>query len=221
MTPKVGSVGVILAGGRSSRMGQNKAEMQLAGEPLLARVARSLSPAVDELLVIGPPSLAHLTPQARVIADSIPGRGPLGGLYTALTATTSARIFVVACDMPFVRPGLVLAMLARADVQDEVDVVTVRAEGRLHPLHAVYAHHCLPIVEQALKADDYSLHALLAQLSVVAIDAEVVRREDPNGISAFNVNTPADWLLALRLADADGHDDRATADRGRPHPEFQ
>lgn len=197
-----GNIGVILAGGRSHRMGENKAEMLFGGEPLLTRVARRLSPAIDELLVIGPQSLASLAPQARVVEDALPALGPLGGLYTALTmltATTRARIFLVACDMPFISLGLVRAMLAFAGTRGDADVIALEANGRVQPLHAVYSRACLPAVERALEARDHSLHALLAQLNVVTIDAEIVHREDPEGLSAFNMNTPEDWQRALRL----------------------
>lgn len=196
-----GNVGVILAGGRSRRMGENKAEMMFGGEPLLTRVAHRLSSAVDELLVIGPQSLASLAPHARVVEDALPAIGPLGGLYTALTATTSARIFLVACDMPFIHRGLVRAMLAFAETRCDADVVALEANRHVQPLHAVYSRGCLPAVERAVKASDYSLHALLAQLAVVAINTDTVRREDPDGLSAFNVNTPDDWRQALSLAE--------------------
>ncbi|HEY7339865.1 MAG TPA: molybdenum cofactor guanylyltransferase [Ktedonobacterales bacterium] len=197
-----GTIGVILAGGRSRRMGENKAEMIFGGEPLLTRVARRLSPAVDELLIIGPQSLASLAPHARVVEDALPAIGPLGGLYTALTSTPSARIFLVACDMPFVSPGLAQAMLALAETREDADAVTLNAHDRAQPLHAVYSRRSLPAVERALNAKDHSLHALLAQLAVVAIDMETVRREDPDSLSTFNVNTPDDWLHALRLEDS-------------------
>jgi len=208
-----GNVGVILAGGRSRRMGENKAEMMLRGEPLLTRVAHRLSSVVDDLLVIGPQSLASLAPHARVVEDALPAMGPLGGLYTALIATTSAHIFLVACDMPFIRPGLVRAMLAFAETRCDAEVVALEANGRVQPLHAVYARGCLPAVERLLQASDHSLHSLLAQLAVVAIDAETVRREDPDGLSAFNVNTPEDWRQALSLAEHASWRNQITGDQ--------
>lgn len=208
-----GNIGVILAGGQSRRMGENKAQMMFGGEPLLARVARRLSSAVDELLVIGPQSLAPLTPQVRVVEDALPAIGPLGGLYTALTTITGARIFLVACDMPFVRPGLVQAMLALAETRDDADAVTLNVDGRVQPLHAVYSRGCLPSVERALNTNDRSLHALLMRLAVVAIDTETVRREDPGGLSAFNVNTPDDWRQALRLAEYASRHNQTTGDQ--------
>jgi molybdopterin-guanine dinucleotide biosynthesis protein A len=196
-----GNVGAILAGGQSRRMGENKAAMMFGDEPLLTRVARRLSPAVDELLVIGPQTLAPLASEARVVEDALPAIGPLGGLHTAFIATTSAHIFLVACDMPFIRPGLVRAMMAVAETRGDAHVVALEANGRVQPLHAVYSRGCLPVVERVLKSSDHSLHALLVQLAVVAIDAETVRREDPDGLSAFNVNTPDDWQQALSLAE--------------------
>ena len=196
------SAGAILAGGKSSRMGQNKAAMTISGETLLHRLVRRLSAAVDEVLVIGlAPSMPAISPSAaRVVADIVPAVGPLGGLYTALSATTCDRVFLVACDMPFVQPGLVRAMLALSEANVTTEAVVVPDVQRAQPLHAVYTKGCLPAVERALASEARSLRALLAQLSVLTIDANIMRDEDPRGISTFNVNTPADWKRALLLA---------------------
>jgi molybdenum cofactor guanylyltransferase len=195
-----GNSGVILAGGRSSRMGEDKAAMMFAGEPLLARVLHRIEPAVDDVLVIGPQSIEQLVPGVRVIDDAVPAVGPLSGLYTALRATTRDRVFLVGCDMPFVQPRLVRAMLALSEANAHADAVALRAAGRAQPLHAVYSRRCLPAVERALQSEDHSLLSLLARLDVVQVDAETVNRDDPGGLSTFNVNTPADWERALRLA---------------------
>ena len=204
-----GNLGVILAGGRSSRMGQNKAEMLFNGEPLLRRAVRRLTPAVDDLLVIGPTPLESLVPGIRVVADLVSGVGPLGGLYTALRSSTSARIFLTACDMPFVQPGLVRAMLVVSEATLDAQAIILRDLNdatRIHPLHAVYTSACLPAVEQALASDNCSLRGLLSRLVVLMMDDETMRREDPRGVSAFNVNTQADWQDALRLANDDAPD---------------
>jgi molybdopterin-guanine dinucleotide biosynthesis protein A len=198
-----GNLGVILTGGSSSRMGQNKAEMLFSGEPLLRRAVRRLTPAVDDMLVIGPTNLESLVPGIRLVADLVPGVGPLGGLYTALRSSTSTRIFLAACDMPFVQPGLVRAMLVASEANPDAQAIILRDLNdatRIHPLHAVYTNACLSAVERALASDNRSLRGLLSRLLVLTIDDETVRREDPRGVSAFNVNTPADWQDALRLA---------------------
>lgn len=181
-------------------MGENKAAMVFAGETLLRRAVGRLAAAVDETLVVGPETLQPLVPDVRVVPDLVPGVGPLGGLYTALRSTTSARVFLVACDMPFVQPGLVRAMLAASVANQGAEAVILGDQGRVQPLHAVYTRACLPAVERSLSSDDHSLRSLLSRLSVLTMDAETVRREDPHGISAINVNTPEDWQAALRLA---------------------
>ena len=181
-------------------MGEDKATMIFAGEPLLRRAVARLSPAVDETLVIGPGTLQPLVPDGRVVPDLVSGIGPLGGLYTALRSTAAARVFLVACDMPFIQPGLVRAMLAASAAHRDAEVVTLGNGARVQPLHAVYTRACLPAVERALSSDDHSLRTLLARLSILTMDAETVRREDPRDISTMNVNTPTDWQVALHLA---------------------
>lgn len=197
------SVGVILAGGGSRRMGENKAAMLFAGEPLLRRVARRLSGVADEMLVIGPDALQALVPGVRVVPDLVASVGPLSGLYTALRSAPGARVFLVACDMPFVQPALARAMLATSAAHQDAGAVALgegNSSQRVQPLHAAYSPASLPVVERALASDDHSLRSLLARLPLVTMDPETVRREDPRGLSAFNVNTPGDWREALRLA---------------------
>lgn len=82
-------------------------------------------------------------------------------------------------------------------------MIVLRSDFGIQPLHAVYARSCLPAVEQALTSDDHSLHALLSRLSFVTIGDEIVRREDLQGLSAFNANTPDDWQFAIALASSD------------------
>ena len=208
MTDAASSLGVILAGGRSSRMGESKAAMIFAGEPLLRRVVRRISGGVDDTLVIGPDELKALVPGVQVIPDVVPGIGPLGGLYTALRSTTAARLFLVACDMPFVQPRLIRAMLAASIANRAAEAVILGTQSdrsRLQPLHAVYTSACLPVVERALVSADHSLRSLLSHLAVFMMDAETERHQDPQGLSAYNINTPDDWAEALRLAaKADG-----------------
>ena len=202
-TDTSGNVGVILAGGRSSRMGESKAAMLFGGEPLLRRVVHRLSDAVDDILIIGPGELDALVPGMRVIPDVVPGIGPLGGLYTALRSTTAARIFLVACDMPFVQPTLVRAMLATSIANPAAGAVILgdqRGGARVQPLHAVYTRACLPAVGRALDSAEHSLRTLLLHLTVATMDAETVRREDPTGHSTYNINTPGDLAAALRIA---------------------
>lgn len=195
-----GNAAVILAGGNSTRMGENKATRLFDGEPLLQRVARRLAPVADELLVIGPETPLVPVSGWRWVGDLVPGAGPLGGLYTALTATTCPRLFLVACDMPLVQPELVRAMLVLAASRDDADVIALRTSQRLEPLHAVYTRRCLPAVEQSLASGDFAMRSLLARLAVSTVASAFVERNDPHGVSALNVNTPEDWQGAVKVA---------------------
>jgi molybdopterin-guanine dinucleotide biosynthesis protein A len=193
------NAGVILAGGKSIRMGAgaDKATMPFAGEPLLARVVGRIAPVVDKVLVIGPPALAQLLPQARVLADDVASVGPLAGLYTALMATTCARVFLQACDMPFVDPELVRAMLEYSERNPAAQAITLRSQNRRQPLHAVYTRDCLPAVIAALATDDHAMGSLLDRLAVLEFDAGL--DGERLSLSTFNINTPAEWRQAEQL----------------------
>ncbi|HEV2457819.1 MAG TPA: molybdenum cofactor guanylyltransferase [Ktedonobacterales bacterium] len=198
------TTGVVLAGGRSRRMGADKAALLIEGEPLLRRVVGRLRPALPAVLVVSPPELAPLVPGVRVVPDTRPGMGPLAGLEAALAAIETPRAFVVACDMPFVAPALIRAMAdyAAANAPD-ADAVVLRAGEDVEPLHSVYSKACLPVVTELLDAGTRSLHDLLARLRVAEFPTAEATRLDPSGRSAFNANTPAEWERALeRVTDS-------------------
>jgi molybdopterin-guanine dinucleotide biosynthesis protein A len=192
--------GVVLAGGKSARMGMEKAALRIGDETLLARIVRRLRLALPEVYVVGPPNLAALIPGAAVIPDEIPDSGPLGGLSTALAHAPSQHVFVIGCDMPFVEPALARAMARYAARYPGADVVAVRTLRGLEPLHAVYTQTCASAVRERLaSADGRSLTALLERLNVKELPARIVARHDPSGRSTFNANLPEDWREALAI----------------------
>lgn len=202
--PSRDCTGVVLAGGRSSRMGQDKASLVIGGAPLLQRVVGRLRVALDEVLVIGPDQLSTLVPGVWVAPDREPGAGPLGGLVTALSLLRTPRIFLVACDMPFVAPQLIRAMAALSSEPSSeraaADAVLLRTGRGLEYLHGVYSRSCLPAAERALASEDRSLHGLVASLAVRELTLEWAAAFDPAGLSTFNANTPEDWRRAVALA---------------------
>jgi molybdopterin-guanine dinucleotide biosynthesis protein A len=192
--------GVVLAGGKSERMGVEKAALRIGDETLLARIVQRLRLALPEVYVVGPLHLAALTPDTAVFPDDLTGIGPLGGLSTALTHAPSRHIFVVGCDMPFVEPALMSAMARYAARFPGADVVALRTPRGLQPLHAVYAQTCASAVGELLAAvDTKSLSALLERLNVKELPANFVARYDPSGRSTFNANSPEDWREALAI----------------------
>lgn len=198
------TVGVVLAGGASRRMRRDKATLPIGGEPLVWRVVRRMERAVPRVVVVGPAALRSvLAGRADVVPDRVPGLGPLGGLASALEVVDAQWLFVVACDMPFVAPRLVRAMLDAATASPDAMILALRTTRGPEPLHAVYARSCAAAVEAQLTTTDHSLHGLLSHVVVRELPAQAAAQYDPAGLSAFNANAPAEWEQALRLAAAE------------------
>lgn len=191
---------VIQAGGQSSRMGRDKALIPFLGQPLIARLVKRLSPLADELLVITnrPDDYSFLG--LPLFDDKIPGRGALGGLYTALEAASQPRVAVVACDMPFANPAL-LQFQAELLEAESADVVIPKTGQGYEPLHAVYRRAtCLPAVHQAIQAGQWKVVSWFPQVQVRELAGDELERYDPHESTFFNVNTPDDWARAETMA---------------------
>jgi molybdenum cofactor guanylyltransferase len=185
---------VIQAGGRSTRMGRDKALVPLGGLPLIQHVLARVMPYGDEILITTNNPAAYARFGLRVAQDDHPGAGALPGLHTALRAAQGETVLVVACDMPFIRPALLEHLLALAP---QADVVVPRRGGRYEPLLAVYNRPtCLPAIEAALDAGERRLISFYPQVDVHPVKAQQWTPFDPEGESFFNVNTPENLRLA-------------------------
>jgi molybdopterin-guanine dinucleotide biosynthesis protein A len=188
--------GIILAGGRSQRMGTNKALLPLPGqasETLLAHLISTLAPLCAETLVVArdPAQFAHivLPDDTRLIFDEKPGGGPLMGLYSGLTAMQSMTALVVAVDMPFVQPALLAFLLAHH--QENTLLVPV-VGGIPQVLLAIYPRSILPHIEALLAQGKRAPRALLEVAPVHYIEEAQLRQVDPQLRSFVGVNTPQD-----------------------------
>jgi molybdopterin-guanine dinucleotide biosynthesis protein A len=198
---------VIQAGGESRRMGQDKALVPFLGKTLIERVIGRVAHLADEIVVTTnkPDDYAFLGARgARLAADVIPGRGALGGLYTALSAAGEGLVVVVACDMPFVSPSL-LAYQRDLLTSGGYDAVIPRTTGGTEPFHAVYRRQtCLPRVEEVIQADKWRVDAWYAKAKVHLLSPEETRPFDPDDRAFWNVNTPEELAEAERVAQEHG-----------------
>jgi molybdopterin-guanine dinucleotide biosynthesis protein A len=185
--------GVILAGGQSSRMGANKALLEVGGEPLIERLARRFTRWFEQVVVVtNTPELFQFL-GLPMVSDRLPGLGPLVGLEAGLTASRFEHAFFAACDMPFVSEDLVRYLLTQAP---DHDIVVPRIGGEFEPMHAVYTRTCLPVIAANLEARRLRLLALFDAVRVrVVEEAEVLQFGDPDRLF-FNCNTPADLTQA-------------------------
>lgn len=194
---------IILAGGRSTRMGSDKAVLPFKGKPLIHWLVDRLRPVAREVIVVSLDGRTHSGLGVRVVGDVFPGKGPLAGLHAGLLASAADVNAVIACDMPFASPSLLAHLASYA--HDSQAVVPV-CRGRLQPLHAVYRKDCLPIVEQQLMAGNGRMGDLLSSLNPrIVTEAEVALFGDPERIF-FNTNTPVDFARALELANRESSD---------------
>ena len=190
----------IQAGGESSRMGEDKALKTFLGRPLIQRVIERLSPIADEMIVTTNRSDSYTFLNLPLFPDLKPGRGSLGGLYTAIASATHPFVAVVACDMPFASASLVEAA-SQLLLTEEVDVVIPRSEEGYEPFHAVYRRAtCLPAIESAIAADQWRMVAWFPQVKVHTLTSDEVKRYDLLGLAFWNVNTPEEFAEAEQIA---------------------
>ncbi len=189
------------AGGKSTRMGENKALLDFQGQTLLARALHTLNEICGEVSIVGDP--ATFAGQGRVIADIFPNCGPLGGIHAALVHSSADLNLMLAVDMPFVTVELLQFLLGAAEGSDTVTanaMVTVPRTARgLQPLCAVYRRAFSPVAEQALRAGKYKIDAAFVDIPIRAIDEEELAAAGFSEKDFFNVNTPEDRRTAGNL----------------------
>ncbi len=184
----VEAAAIVMAGGRSERMGQDKALIQVDGQPLIARLTQQLAPWLDEVLISANEPGRYAFTGLPVIPDRRAGQGPLMGIASALAASPCERNLVVACDMPWVDRALARELLARLAAADVV--VPVDPEGRYEPLFAAYRKTAAPVMFDALAAGKRRIWDTYRDLRVERLPLTV--RDLP-----VNLNTPADLQAFL------------------------
>ena len=194
-TSAAGATAIVLAGGRSSRMGAPKALLLFDGEPLIVHVVAMLRRLFAAVVVVAAPDQELPSLPVTLVRDDVPFQGPVGGICYGLRATGADVNFVTACDSAFLSPRLISHLLTQISHHD---VVVPHWQGRLQPLHAVYRRSVLPLLEGQLARGELRLAALFDTVRIRRIDEDEIRLFDPEGWSLFNMNTPADYAGALK-----------------------
>lgn len=182
--------GIILAGGESSRMQEDKALMQFNGKTFTKLVANAMNPLVSGMLLLSN-NPAHKILGLTQISDAFEDAGPLAGIYSGLRQSKTDLNLVLSCDVPLIKTHILQSLLQHAN---KFDVVQLSAENRAMPLIALYNKSCLPHFEKCLKNGEYKLQLALADLNVKTV---LLPPED--AIFVSNVNTPADFERIQKL----------------------
>lgn len=193
------TAGIVLCGGRSSRMGRPKAWLPFGNELMLQRVVRVLREAVDPVVVVAAPGqeVPPLASEVEIVRDEVEGKGPLAGLAAGLTALEGKveAAYLSSCDVPFLKPGFVQRIISNLG---DASVCVPEMEGLRHPLAAVYRTTVLPNVRELLAADRLRATLLFDAVPTRAIKTNELLDVDPEFVSIRNLNTPEEYEAALR-----------------------
>jgi molybdopterin-guanine dinucleotide biosynthesis protein A len=185
--------GIVLAGGTSRRMGQNKAFLQLGGKALIEIVIERMASVCAEVLVVASDVRPYVELGVPAVTDRFQGVGVLGGLHAGLEAASYELALVVGCDMPFLNVDLLRAFVGWVEGFD----VTVFRQGEyVDPLHGVYRRTCLPAIEAAIRDRRRRIVSFFPQVRVRYIAPDDVIPYDSTLRSLRNVNTPEEWQEA-------------------------
>jgi molybdopterin-guanine dinucleotide biosynthesis protein A len=191
---------IILAGGKSSRLGRSKALQAIGGKSLIQWVVDHLATLSTEIIVVtahGKAIPCSSPIRIKTVADIYPSKSPLVGIYSGLIASACPRAIVVGCDMPFLNIGLLDYM---SQICSSFDVVVPQIKDKLEPLCSVYSKSCLAPMQGLLEQNERRISELFSMVKVRYIEEDEINSFDPEHLSFFNINSQADLDRAKKLA---------------------
>lgn len=184
-------------------MGEAKAMLRFDGQPLIERTVAELRRAFDDIVVAAAPEAEAIALPVRgsvtIVRDHTPYAGPVGALARGLRAARHDAAFACSCDLPMLRSEVAAWLVSLLDAGDADDAVIPEIGGRLQPLHAAYRRRCAGALDAMAARGEQRLSAIANAVHARIIDEREYRRRDPDALSVFNVNTPADYARAARL----------------------
>jgi molybdopterin-guanine dinucleotide biosynthesis protein A len=187
---------LILAGGASRRMGQDKAFIQVEGIRLLDYVYGTCRELFSEIIIVTNQPQQFVDYHTPVITDEIPGIGSIGGLYTGLKRASNYYSFCVACDMPFLNSELIALIIEK---RHNSDVVIPKTSAGLEPLHAIYSKRCIEPIKKLIERGDLKIPNFFPEVQVTYCGEEEIKKVDPTLTSFMNVNTKKDLFQIQKM----------------------
>ena len=193
---------IILAGGKSLRLGHDKITERVGNRTLLEKVISRIDSLSKDIVIVTAEERNFKefadNPKVKTVSDILPGRGSLGGIYTGLVKSESFYSLVIAADMPFLNRDLLTYMM---EVADGFDYVIPRIGTFFEPLHSIYSKNCISPIETLINNNRRVIIELFDFVKVRYVEAEEIDRFDPEHLSFFNINTMEDLELARKIAD--------------------
>lgn len=182
--------GIILAGGKNSRMGTKKALLTIDGVRLIDKIFNVYQEIFPEIIIVTNDPLAYTDFfAATVVTDIYKEKGALGGIYTGLFFASYDYSFVAACDMPFLNKDFIIYLTEQVD---KYDIVVPQLSDGFQPLHAIYSRNCLTAIKKLLTADKLKITGFYKEMRLLSISEEKIKPFNKDGKLFLNINTPAD-----------------------------
>jgi len=191
------TTGIILAGGKNSRMGANKAFLEIDGTRLIDKTINIYRGIFPEIIIVTNDPLAYVEfTDATIVTDIYKGKGPLGGIYTGLFYSKNNYAFVSACDMPYLNKDFIDYLTEQTGKDD---VIVPELHERYQPLHAIYSRNCLPSIKRLLLMDKLKITGFYRGMRVKTIGENQISPFDNNGRLFQNLNTPEDVEQLVKI----------------------
>jgi molybdopterin-guanine dinucleotide biosynthesis protein A len=192
---------IVLAGGKSTRLGHDKILERIGNTSLLEQVISRLEPLTKEIIIVTAKERTFTElanrPNVKIVSDIFPGQGSLGGIYTGLVKSDSFYNLIIAADMPFVNVALLKYMIG---ICEGYDFVLPRVDGLFEPLHAIYSRNCIRPIEEILKQGKKVIIELFNYVKVRFVETEEIDKFDPQRLSFFNINTREELERARKIS---------------------
>ena len=192
---KADVTGVILAGGKSSRMGKNKALLEIGGERIIDKAVSLFKSLFKEVILVTNTPEEYAGHDVKVVTDIFPGKGSLGGIYTGLVYASCDYSFIASCDMPFLKRELIEYLI---NIKNGFDVVVPKLRTGHEPLHAVYSRRCLKPIEALIKKDDLRIIGFYPEVRVKEVSEDELAPFNSEPSPFININTPEDYMAVFK-----------------------
>lgn len=194
--------GIILAGGKSSRMGFNKAFIDIDGKPIIHRTVNLFKELFDEIIIVTNTPLEYEGFNIIIASDIYKDAGSLGGIYTGLVHASSEFCFVAACDMPFLNKEVISKMMI---ILNGCSAIVPYIMGRYHPLHAIYSKKCLKPMAEMIKNKDLRITNLFQKIKIKRLEEKDWLSSEPVLSSVDNINTREDLHRVFQSISSQPH----------------
>lgn len=184
--------GIILSGGKNSRIGTNKAFLKIDGNRLIDKILNIYKNIFTEIIIVTNDPLSYVEfSDTIIVTDIYKGKGPLGGIYTGLLYSNNEYAFISACDMPSLNKDFILYMTEQQT--SKFDIIVPQLPAGFQPLHAVYSRRCLPSIKKLILSDKLKIDGFFKEMRLLKITEEKIKPFDKDGRLFLNINTPEDF----------------------------